>query len=250
VAGLPTYDVHFPRAEPYVRPGGVGSRAPLSPEELFDVAKQFASSYEDGSGLLRFLQWARENPHIASREPLPATVRAAEYSVGRINLKALDIPVRGTYRVVARVGAADSVVFYARTDREATWWHDPADSAAGLFSRPTGPIKAYALLVSLGASPSEIGKDQRQESYVYVPVVPSSSASGTRTWSGELQTDMTRLVVGQGSVVSAVAQLPAMVPASFTIDSRGTATFEHRSKLGDGRSIVIRGTRISLDARR
>ena len=250
VRGVPTYDVHMPRLEPYVRPGGVGSRMPLSPEELFVVAKQLPTSYDDATGLLRFLQWARENPTIATRDPLPMTVASAQYAVRRLNLKALDVPMRGTYRVVASVGAADSVVFYARTDREPTTWHDPSDSAARLFSPPTDPIKAYALLVSLGQTISVIGRDERQQSYLYLPVGPASSSTGLQIWSGELQTDMTRLVFRTGPVVTAIAQLPAMVPASFTIDTKGAASFAHRSKLNDGRSVVIRGTRISMEAGR
>jgi hypothetical protein len=181
---------------------------------------------------------------------LPATIRNAEYAVRQVNLKALDVAVRGTYRVVARVGAADSMVFYLRTDREATTLHDPADPAGGLSSPPTAPIKAYALLVSLGATTPEIGKDQRKESFLYVPVVSTSSATGSRTWTGELQTDMTRLVFRTGPVVTAISQLPSMVPASFTVDARNNASFEHRSTLRDGRPIVIRGTRISMDTMR
>jgi hypothetical protein len=257
--GLPTYDVFTPEFEPYTSDRGGAGLGPtrdtlpqLTAEQMFAASAHFTFASREDS-LMSFLGWAAASPSFTRRPPLNATVWDAAYIVRRLRIRALDVPIKGTYRVVATLTGTDSVTFYARTDSVATdsWDDIPGRPrvAANMDRGEIAPIEGYDIIVSLGAS-SDIPHFRSAESYVYVPVRPDSQVAGTRVWKGQLQPDMMGIVFPGSPFEKMFGRARGILDATFRVESSGAASFIHRSRLADGRELVISGSRVSSETGR
>jgi hypothetical protein len=249
--GLPTYDVFTPQFYPYNSVvGGAGSigaadTMKLSAEQMFSAAAHFPRD-GDTTGLKNLLSWAQANSTQAKREPLSSTLRDAVRVIRAMRIAALDLPLRGTYRIVATVGA-DSVVFFGRTDLAVMRFEDRRALEAplqigALTQLPT--VERYELLLRLEANTGDIRHDSPQ-SMIRLPVRGTTMNAAT-TWEGEVQADLAGLVFTRSPFASLANPVSPYLKATFVLDAAGQASLEHTSRVPDGRVFTMRGARISL----
>jgi hypothetical protein len=258
--GLPTYDVFVPEFEPYPPAyGGGGSRgrmrdslAPLTAEEVFAAAKHLASSDHPDS-LLKFIEWAAANRSISQRPPLSMAEGMAAYQVRYHRVKSLPMPIKGTYRITASLTGTDSLILYVRTDSvPSSAWDDMPGRPPQASSSGTGeiaPIYGYMVVVAVGPN-AQVPHHTRDESYFYLPVTSIVDSAGAQVFEGMLQPDIMGLAFPGSAFAERFRRASDILPATFSVTPSGRAIFLHRSRLADGRELVIRGERISSEVGR
>jgi hypothetical protein len=250
--GLPTYDVFVPQAEPYTNnPGGMGAlgNVPdpqwLTPEELFAVARRFRTvkdTFEANAAKMALYAWADSNPQLARREPLAEGLRFIDYDQWRI--RNVTLPIRGTYRVTVTVGG-DSAVYFTRIDPR------PDDTWDGsVYLTKSGPKtrlapEGYTLSGAIAADTA--GLAQPKQFLDGLIAKDAVDVGRTKTWKGAIRPEVPP---GLGGVLAkTISELWFYVETTFAVTADGSATFEHRSQLPDGRSVVIRGVRVTQQGR-
>jgi hypothetical protein len=249
--GLPTYDVFVTEGQPYTdRPGGNGvtvpnpGPVPLTPEELFAVARGFrvvTNAQEAEAATMAMYLWADANPQIAKRSPLDESLNFSGYHRWRI--RGVILPNRGTYRVTYTIGQ-DSVTFYARTDAKPNnFWDGMAYLAPGNIETRLA-VDGY-FINGWYSSDTLTWDGSRAKSLDWAisrePVVADRRVT---TWRGWVDPNMIPDELASPAMKAAIREMRFVLEARFTLGTDGSATFEHRSQLADGRAVVVRGVRI------
>jgi hypothetical protein len=250
--GLPTYDVFVTDGEPYTdRPGGTGLTTatqgppPLTPGELFAVARGFrvvTNAQEAEAATMAMYLWAEANPQVAKRSPLDEALNFSGYHRWRI--RDVILPTRGTYRVTYTIGQ-DSVTLYARTDAKPNdFWDGTADLGPG---RAETRIATDGYFVTGWYSADTVnwtGGKARLLDWA-IAREPVASAGRLTSWKGWVDPNMVPDELASPTMKATLRDMRHVLEATFTLGADGSATFEHRSQLPDGRAVVVRGVRIS-----
>ncbi|HJR65801.1 MAG TPA: hypothetical protein VJ802_05195 [Gemmatimonadaceae bacterium] len=212
VAGIPTLDVHAPRATPYPwafeREGGLirrmydsgGPHEGLTPEQLLGLYNVLpASGAVKSSGeiaLAPLRQWMRDHPDEASRFPAATILHSAFWEAELERVRALRSPVAGTYRLAVVLPTGDSLIFFARTALRPTsvlttlTEADREWRARELDSRAVGYYLATQTALSLDDLGREIADfgDAARESQGHVAVVEVAAlvTPDSTVWQGSI----------------------------------------------------------------
>lgn len=128
VGGRPTFDVTAPQFMPYPsasrgrvpRPSAPDSAGELTADELLDLLNVMPpqgpgitmSPAEAEAGLQG---WIRDHPHLIEKTPARDIIGGVYRSLETSRIRALDVPIAGTYRFVLSTPSGDSTVFHVRT---------------------------------------------------------------------------------------------------------------------------------------
>jgi hypothetical protein len=270
--GIPTFDVFDPYHQPYPhRSGRIRASDSLVPiDELFQLMELFPEEQQlrdaPEAATARLFAWARENPAAARRYPIRLALSSARYAFASHWLRSIQSPMIGTYRFTVALTGNPTRTFFARTRRApiSAWDYrlaleGPRDDPT-FVRRPDG----YTLLASVGSSVRELprrcddARIDRREGYLAVVDSAPLSRAGRRSWPGVLEVSLVeRAFPGDSALVrvaTAVEEeyfrrartgLPALTPARFTEAADGTMSVEQQVRLDDGRTLFLRGTRIS-----
>ncbi|HEX2081629.1 MAG TPA: hypothetical protein VHG08_28255 [Longimicrobium sp.] len=270
VDGLPTLDVRDPFHLPYLA-GGAGVRdgeertgPPLSVDQAFELIGllPLSAEYEaDEKAAVRpLLEWARAHPGLARRYPASVLVRHASYEMRAGRLKAIRPPLAGTYRFTVTVDEGAPRIFHARTRATP---YDEWTPGAEFESQPTldEPIYGYSLWMVGSASadslPSGAGADP-PGGFVSLLAEPEAGPGGAQLWRGRVELGLVQAAFPGDSVVAGIAEAalerysrrwqarePEEIFARFLLRPDGSVLVEQTTVLDDGRTVVLRGERIS-----
>lgn len=250
--GLPTYDVFVTENQPLVeRRGGTGSMlqigdpAALTPEEFFSIARGFrvvTTERERHLADTAMFLWAEAHPALARRSPLDEGLSFAGYDRWRI--RDVVLPTRGTYRVSYRIGA-DSITVFARTDAKPNdVWDGKTYLAPGSVETRLASdgyfVTGWNAADTLHWSPPQA--TTLDWSIAREPIVSNGRVT---TWRGAIYTNMVPEALLTPELKKTIGEMNYGLEVRFSVVRDGSATFEHRSQLPDGRPIVVRGVRIS-----
>ena len=274
--GLPTFDIFDPYHQPYpTRSGRIRSASPDSIvpiDELFDLMALFpeqeALRDSPEAATAALFAWARANPAKARRYPIPLALSSSRYAIASQRLRSIASPMAGTYRFTVSLNGGVAQTFHARTRRApvSAWDYLPRperpDDDPTFVRRPDG----YYLLTAVASLPGQLpqrcddGRIARREGYMAVVDRQRASNAPRREWAGVLETSLveqafpadTALVRFAKAAEEAYATRyrtgrPAETPARFVMAVDGTVTVEQQLRLDDGRTLVLRGVRISPD---
>ena len=277
--GVPTFDIFTPEREPYphrlrwqLRGRNLSADSIVPMEELFQLMELFPDQRllpdSAEAATEQLFAWARTNPALARRFPIADVLTAARWMVGTQRLRAIESPLAGTYQMTASLPGGPARTFYARTRRVPTSeWNvsrslprqvdDPT-----VVPRPEGYHLLAAVAESLAALPKSCdrGRDPDREAYIAVLNPPPDSTAGARRWAGKLEVSLVKRALVADAELDQFAReefdaarrrfrtgQPAETPAQFVQSADGTIRLEQRITLEDGRSLTIRGIRISPD---
>lgn len=278
VNGVPTLDVFNPAREPY--PSGPTESASrqdarpdssLSIDELFPLLKLLPDSRRLGNAEERavepLMNWARANPELARRPPMADVVATANAIVREARVRRVKSPVVGTYRFVVFIPGDSDRVFFARTEANpATEWQVNRTGSQPGDPTVIPPMEGYFVLAvpmpSLAALPRGCGARQSDRA-AYLALVSDPPITGPDglEWRGMIEFDLIAGAFPGDSAVAAYSgawqeryrrrfkeRLPEETPARFTLNTGEPMRVRLDFTLDDGRQLVIRGERISLDA--
>lgn len=270
VGGVPTFDMHSPESNPYPQQNSAYRSDPptdslLPIEDYFALLELLPTSDElDSSPTHAFapiLRWAERHPELARLYPASEMLGLARYDMAYERLRSIIPPLAGTYRLEASLDGGAPRVFFARTrTRPTTAWspapqgaYDADEGAAGYYLLSSGALLPDSLPVDCGPT-----RQMSREGYLSMFAAPDPGGDG-RTWLGKVDPDF---VANQFPADSALRRFARadfeefsarsergemeLVPARFVLAADGSVRVEQQIRLPDGRTLDIRGTRISL----
>lgn len=281
--GMPTFDAFMARFEPYphgafFRTGYRGTDSlhttnALTPAEYFELLRAIPThdeiSKNPDAAWARIVEWRSQHPDIAARFPATRMLHYAGFTIARMKerqaLRAFEPAIAGTWRFTFALNDGPDRMFYARTRHApTTGWRihgsaaappDPADVARieGYHMIASGALTADSLLV--GCSPGE--RVMQRESYIAAIEPARVAAEQTTEWPGLVDlrllqaqfpddTDLRQFV--RDHMMESVGHPRGdnrYAPARFTVDEGGAMRVEQTIELNDGRSVVVRGERVS-----
>lgn len=270
--GLPTFDVHSPGSNPYPQTaeadpyGGAAADPRLSMEDYFSVLETLPTPEQVESSAAEAYQplfrWAEQRPALARRYPLSAMIEFARHDIGYQRMRGRSPLLGGTYRFEARLGDGPPRVFFARTrQRPTTPWRpvdgddgelEEADTREGYSILTTGALSADSLPLAVGP-----GRNMDREGYLTLLWEPEPGGGQGRTFRGRVELSLVR---GQFPADSAMRSFtrdafdemvndpePPGLPARFVLSPGGEARVEQTTRLRDGRTLRLTGTRISRE---
>lgn len=275
VDGLPTFDVRDPFPLPYTpRRWAEGADSLLSIEQTFELIGLLPRSgdaqADPEAAYQPLLAWAAANPRLAGMRPASGVVDGARLHVRRGRLRRIDPPLAGTYRFSVTVDGEASRTFYARTRSAPMSEWDPDRSPAAGRARPAldDPFGGYRLLAAGSTSADSLpvtsgpGRDMGRESYFSVAAAPEPGPDGVQVWRGRIELGLAARALQGDSVLAGIARAefdemigrvqdgepgaePVRTPARFLLRPDGSVTVEQSVVLHDGRTVVMRGERVS-----
>lgn len=285
VGGLPTFDVHDPGTQPFPGRGArkvtgqaMHPDSVLSIEQMFTlaevlpVAERFRRTPMEA--LASLLAWAQANPDLARRYPANEILSQNLYAAEGARIRSIVPPVAGTYRFEAvladSVGRTDSPrVFYARTRAHADHGYNPAPEreasdqprdplhvrrAPGYYILATGALRPDSLPIDLSRRRIE------REGWMAMLAQPEVTDGKREEWRGEVEVGLLaahfpadsavqrfRRAAGEESYQRYREGFPRRADALFVRTPDGRVHVEQVLRLDDGRTLILRGERISQD---
>ena len=280
VDGWPVFDVFMAVLEPYPAAFRSGRRALdgsdempwLTPEQYLDLLLT-TPPYEDwkerpDSSWAVVQSWLSANPDLARR--YPAAVIAEQIAGSVAGLKARRVlvsikpPITGTYEMALFLNDGPGRTFYIRTRAHPSseWRHYNAPWVElGPLDQPARPT-AYNMIASaagsLDALPADCvdARDIRSEGYVYV-IDPPAAGNFHTAWRGWLEVRLVTVPFRNDPALErfrlkAFEERSARwrpgtaleAPARFWYDG-GVLRVEQTIRLQDGRTLTVRGERVS-----
>lgn len=266
--GVPTIDVHAPYQLPYTgRPRSArDTTTALTPAELLSLYDALPGPGADPEARrVAARAWARAHPELARRRPA-ATILARLREPGEApRYKGATSPILGTWRLAASLDGGPARTGWLRTwDRTShadVRQPTPAARAADPFAPPR-VLGYYAIVAgdtALAALPDTAPPRMPPSSgYVHIAVTDERAPLDAGPWRGSFAPGVLAHAFASDPAIAAflrvaeTAQVVAYQPdgtreptATFTRDADGALRVEARIALADGRTLLIRGVRVS-----
>ena len=197
--GLPTLDVSTPEFSLYpfdttrlymLRDPAMNE---LSLEEVLDFYERlpldrdlFDSPY---SAMQPLEAWARSNPALASRQPARTILGFVRFDVEERRVSLIKSPIVGTYRFVFTVPPVDSLVMYARTERQ-PWSTERARYEVGTpeDSAWDDAVAGYSLRTGWAPAPGALPRDTKNaSSQISISLTPILETADSSVWHGDVE---------------------------------------------------------------
>lgn len=275
VDGMPTLDVPNARYVPYPGRAVVNLPRPHNPstvltaEQMFQLLQRLPRAEEekaDWEAAYRpVLEWGREHPELARMYPADAMMSLATLYVRRARLNRIQSPLVGTYRFTVSVDGDAPRTFFARARSvPAAEWNPFARTEEDFNPPADAPISGYSLQLAGAGSEDSLptmmlsGDAAERDGYLSLLATPEPGPDGAQLWRGLVQMDLIRRQFPGDSVLVEAARAgsrrhmrlfragePPEILATIVLRRDGSVTVEQTTPLDDGRTIVIRGERIS-----
>ncbi len=287
VAGIPTLDVHEPRATPYPfafekdagllrrreRAGAAG--VALTAEQLlglYNVMPAFEEPSSSADTVLEPLrQWMRDHPDELARFPAPEIIRQVFWGAEYRRVRALHSPIAGTYRFALVLATGDSLVFFARTTLRPTsalHFLTPSEQRERpreeLEHRAQGYYLTARSSLNLAELPRAVAdfRNSSVESHGYVAAAekPSIDTRDSTTWQGSIdllpqaarlaQGDMVRREIERANAILGEmlrSGQRSFAPGYFVRSADGSIRYTMTAIHNGTRVLEVRGERISVE---
>lgn len=272
--GVPTLDVHEPSWFPYTgrvpgRSGPDDGAPPLSADELLGLYEVTPTGEEKRrdveAATAPMLAWARRNPDLARREPAASALWSLRYDEEQRRVRAIASPLVGTWRLEASLdGDAPRTLWVRTMDRPTVGEPAPRTAPPDAAADPLAAHRSVAYGILLSADTTRAGLPDAADPYRldgvgYLRVELPDGADATRTtWRGGVELAVLGRVFAADTALGAFVRAahdesfaayragrPRASAATFTRDADGALRVEQRVTLADGRTLVVRGERVS-----
>ncbi len=270
VDGMPTADFHLPYSQPFPRHAHVVVRPLMSIEDAFRfhhvLPRQDDVRDDAATALAPLLEWARQNPELASQGPARDMIHRNLDRLTYEEVRGLEVPVAGTYRFVLDLGDGAPRTFYARTRSAPT---GPAratlEQGDDYFHELRPPSYAgYTLWAESASGPELLGPARTGQpgGYLYVFLGGDPGEGPARRIPGAADLRGLARALPDDSDVQALRDfiwerpvfreylernLEPGADAFFLLHPDGTVTFEQTYHLPGGRVVTLQGVRIQAD---
>jgi hypothetical protein len=264
VHGVPTADFHRPSSQPYPRHAHLVLEPRMSTEDAFllhhVLPRQDDLADDPELALAPLLEWARRNPELARQEPAREMILRNLMSLTHTEVRALEVPMAGTWRFVLDLGEGAVRTFHARTGSAHTNpdLMEPADD----WFRELRPPAYLGYIVWTETAPRrellDTVRPRAPGGYLYLFPGDDPGDAPARRIPGAADLALATRALPEDPEVQALAaflrdprvarayldrNLGPGADASFLLHPDGAVTFEQRYHLPGRPGVVLRGVR-------
>ena len=271
---LPTLDVHEPSWFPY--PGRMKAlrrfgdyMTPLTAVELLGLYEVTPTNEERerdfAAAVAPVVAWARRHPELARREPAASALRSLRFDEEQRRVRAIASPLVGTWRIEASLdGGAPRTLWLRTMERPAAGEVPLRTAPVDGVADPLAPHRSASYTIIASGDTTRDGLREAADPYRierigYLRVdLPEGADHARAAWRGSVELDVLGRVFPTDTVLHAFiraardesyaahrAGRPRGSAATFTRAADGTLRVEQRTPVADGRTLVLRGERVS-----
>ena len=276
IASFEPYPLNQPYRPERVRPE-FRTNEQLNAEQYFELLMGLppheVQQEQPDSAWETFVDWQQSNPALAELWPANEAAfdlaNSMSYIKSKRAIRSIEPVIAGTYRMTFRLDGGTERTFYLRTrPRALDEWKLAARGGPALLPDPASepPVpEAYNIMASGAAFLEQLSTDcirdraLEREGYMYVIDAPARGSARRRQWQGWIESSLLARQFPEDSALErfrrqefiewsgrygAATELEA--PARFWLDNRGTLRVEQTLRLQDGRTLALRGERVSM----
>lgn len=265
--GVPTIDVFAPYDLPYTgRPRfSVDTAAWLTPAELLGLYDAVRAAADAAGARTATRAWARAHPVLARRAPATGVLFAMRDPGQAPRFENVESPIVGTWRLEGSLDGGAARAGWLRTWHRTSRIDVEQPAPAAVAADPLAPprVTAYYVVAAGGAALAALpvaAPPHRvpRSGYLRVAVSDERAPLDAGPWRGGVDLDVLAPAFAHDTALAAFMRdalaesggrhRPGWVtehPATFARDADGTLRVEQRTTLADGRTLLVRGERVS-----